>query len=230
MRSEIGRPRFRGLLRTAALGLALSASACVPMDTAIQAVFGRSMRDQPAFDPYENTLMPAEGSVSFISGNYPAQAGQVNLGEADGMGADVPPFTAADMASGGGLSAALVNPVPPTAESLARGKVVFERMCGVCHGPAGNPQEASILPKLQLMMAFPLANGGALLRSDGYIFGMITVGRGVMPAYGHQVPYYDRWNVVNYVRQLQGRIAAPAAAAPTAEGAPEPAAPAEGGR
>ena len=99
--------------------------------------------------------------------------------------------------------------------------------CEVCHGPAGNPQEAAILPKLQLMMAFPLASGGALIRSDGYIFGMITTGRGVMPPYGHQVSYYDRWNVVNYVRQLQGRIAAPAAA-----GAPAPAAAdsAQGGR
>jgi mono/diheme cytochrome c family protein len=77
------------------------------------------------------------------------------------------------------------------------------------------------------MMAFPLATGGALLRSDGYIFGMITVGRGVMPPYGHQIPYYDRWHVVNYVRQLQGRVAAPAT--PDAAAAPAPAAP-EGGR
>jgi mono/diheme cytochrome c family protein len=45
---------------------------------------------------------------------------------------------------------------------------------------------------------------------------MITVGRGIMPAYGHQIAHYDRWNVVNYVRQLQGRIPADGAApAPT---------------
>jgi len=216
------RDRSRGVLRAsvraAVLALALTSSACVPMDNVIQAIFGRSMRSQPSFDPYENTRMPADGSVSFISGNYPAAAGQVNLGEADGMGADLPAFTAADMATGGGPIANLANPVAPTAESLARGKVVYERMCGICHGPAGNPQEAAILPKLQLMMAFPLATGGALIRTDGYIFGMITTGRGVMPPYGHQVTYYDRWNVVNYIRQLQGRIAAPApgAAAPAA--------------
>jgi mono/diheme cytochrome c family protein len=219
----------RAALRGVVLALALTTSACVPMDNVIQSIFGRSMRDQPSFDPYENTRMPAEGSVSFISGNYPAQAGQVNLGEADGMGADVPPFTAADMASGGGLVANLANPVAPTAESLERGKVVFERMCGVCHGPAGNPQEAPILPKLPPMIAFPLASGGALIRSDGYIFGMITVGRGIMPPYGHQVSYYDRWNVVNYIRQLQGRISAPAAGA-AQPGQAAPADSAGGGR
>lgn len=214
--------RRRPFLIGAALVLSLQAGACVPLDNVMQQVFGRSMRSQPSFDPYENTRMPADGAVSFASGNFPARAGQVNLGQPEGPGMDIPAFTAADMASGGAPVVNLPNPVPPTAESLARGKVVFERMCGVCHGPAGNPQEAPILPKLPPMIAFPLASGGALLRSDGYIFGMITTGRGIMPPYGHQVAYYDRWNVVNYIRQLQGKIAAPAGEAP--------AAPAEGGR
>ena len=97
--------------------------------------------------------------------------------------------------------------------------------------PTGNPAEAPILPKLPAMVAFPLANGGALLRSDGYIYGMITVGRGIMPPYGHQIAHFDRWHVVNYIRQLQGRAGPPpqggAAAAP-ADGAAGPQAPAAG--
>ena len=28
-----------------------------------------------------------------------------------------------------------------------------------------------------------------------------------MPPYGHQIGHYDRWNVVNYIRQLQGSVA-----------------------
>lgn len=219
------RKRAQRALALGALALALQAAACIPMDDAMQAVFGRSMRSQPSFDPYENTRMPPDGAVSFVSGNYPGKPGEIAIAAPDGMGPDVPPFTAGDMAAGGAVASTLVNPVAPGAESLARGKVVFERMCGVCHGPAGNPQEAPILPKLPPMIAFPLASGGALLRSDGYIFGMITVGRGIMPPYGHQVTYYDRWNVVNYIRQLQGKISAPAAEA----AAPVPA-PAEGAR
>ena len=183
--------------RRAALALTLLLPACSPLDSAMQAVFGRSMRDQPSFDPYENTLLPADGAVSFASGNYPA-----------GLTQDVPTFTALDMAQGGAPVNALANPVPATEQSLARGEVMYDRMCAVCHGPEGNPQQAAILPKLPAMVAFPLASGLAVTRSDGYIFGMITVGRGIMPPYGHQVSYLDRWNIVNYVRQVQERTAA----------------------
>jgi mono/diheme cytochrome c family protein len=218
-----------------ALALALTLSGCIPMDDALQAIFGRSMRDQPSFDPYENPLMPPEGAVSFASGNHPGAAGQVNLGQPEGNPEDVPTLSplimAQSMAPGGPVND-MVNPVPATPASLERGKVVYDRMCAICHGPLGNPAEAPILPKLPPMVAFPLANGGALLRTDGYIYGMITVGRGIMPAYGHQIAHYDRWNVVNYIRQLQGRIpAAPAdGAAPGSAGgpaAPAPAAPGE---
>lgn len=194
--------------RRAALLVALLLPACSPMDTALQAVFGRSMRSQPSFDPYENPRMPADGAVSFSSGNYPATAGEVNLGQPAGLAEDVPPFTAADMARGGEVANALVNPVPATEESLARGQVMFTRMCAICHGPEGNPQQAVILPKLPAMVVFPLASGLATTRSDGYLFGMVTVGRGIMPPYGSQVSYFDRWHIVNYVRQLQGVTAA----------------------
>jgi len=31
----------------------------------------------------------------------------------------------------------------------------------------------------------------------------VRVGRGLMPAYGHQVSHFDRWHIVNYIRLLQ---------------------------
>jgi hypothetical protein len=40
-------------------------------------------------------------------------------------------------------------------------------------------------------------------RTDGYIFGMIRNGRGLMPPY-NRIEELDRWDVVNYVRALQG--------------------------
>jgi hypothetical protein len=40
-------------------------------------------------------------------------------------------------------------------------------------------------------------------RTDGYIFGMIRNGRGLMPPY-NRIEEMDRWDVVNYVRGLQG--------------------------
>jgi hypothetical protein len=38
--------------------------------------------------------------------------------------------------------------------------------------------------------------------SDGYIYGMIANGLGVMPSY-RRVPHGDRWYLVEYVRSLQ---------------------------
>jgi hypothetical protein len=40
-------------------------------------------------------------------------------------------------------------------------------------------------------------------RSDGYVFGMIRNGRGLMPTY-NRIEEADRWDVVNYLRALQG--------------------------
>jgi hypothetical protein len=58
-------------------------------------------------------------------------------------------------------------------------------------------------------------------RTDGYIFAVITVGRGLMPMYGDNIPAPDRWHIVNYVRSLQrqaGQTAPPAN--PAAAGSP----------
>ncbi len=201
--------RLRALVSL--LGVACAVAGCSPMDSALQAIFGRSMRDQNSFDPYENPLPPPDGAVSFSSGNHPSEPGQVNVGQPASPQEVLPEITPIVMAqalAGGGLVNEMANPVPATAESLARGKVVFDRMCAVCHGPLGVPSDAPILPKLPVMVAFPLASGGALIRTDGYLYGMITAGRGVMPAYGHQIAHFDRWNVVNYVRLLQGRVPA----------------------
>jgi mono/diheme cytochrome c family protein len=80
---------------------------------------------------------------------------------------------------------------------------MYERFCVVCHGAEGNSMQAPILDKLQMMAAFNLASGGAVFRTDGYIYGMIRVGRGIMPQYGHQMSHYDRWHIVNYIRSFQ---------------------------
>ena len=69
----------------------LLSAAVVVAVAAMVAVFGRSMRDQPSFDPYENTMLPPENSVSFSSGNFPAAPGEFNIGHPESV--DVPPFT-----------------------------------------------------------------------------------------------------------------------------------------
>jgi hypothetical protein len=49
--------------------------------------------------------------------------------------------------------------------------------------------------------------------SDGYLFAMIRNGRGAMPTY-NRIEEPDRWDVVNYVRGLQGKLGVTVATGP----------------
>ena len=205
-RDSAGRSRLRGFLLVAAVLVGAASGACVPLDDFMGDVFGRSMRDQRSFDPYEHTLLPPEGSVPFSAGNYAAGAYEVNLGQPEGSLSVPPPFTQGDMADRPEVVDTLTNPVAPTPASLARGEELYERLCVVCHGPDGSGRTGYIIEVFPAMAAYPLGSDAALAHSDGYIYGMIRVGRNLMPSYGHQIGHYDRWHVVNYVRQLQGLL------------------------
>jgi len=198
--------RIRARLPLVAALTVAAPGACVPLDDFMGDVFGRSMRDQRSFDPYENTLLPPEGSVPFSAGNYAQGPYQVNVGQPEGSPDLPPPFTQDDMADRPETVDTLTNPVAPTPESLARGEQLYERVCIVCHGPDGAGSTGYIFEVFPAMAAYPLRGEAALARSDGYIYGMIRVGRGLMPSYGHQIAHYDRWHLVNYVRRLQGLL------------------------
>jgi mono/diheme cytochrome c family protein len=103
--------------------------------------------------------------------------------------------------------AGIANPVPADARSLANGRKYYSINCAVCHGDAGKgdgPIVAKGFPGIPL--AGPASPAPS--RTDGYIWGMIRNGRGLMPTY-NRIEELDRWDVVNYVRGLQGRYAVP---------------------
>jgi mono/diheme cytochrome c family protein len=196
----------RSLMRPLAVALALvTLTGCKPLDDFMVALAGRSMRDQRSFDPYENTRLPAEGSVPFAGGNYPADEGTVNVGQPEGIA--LPYFTQLDLGLpgvGGPVIQGLVNPTDPSdAASLQRGQELYLRFCVVCHGPDGVGANAYIADKHLLLPAYNLSGPLVAAYSEQYIYAMIRVGRGVMPEYGSRISHFDRWHVVNYVRQLQ---------------------------
>lgn len=95
----------------------------------------------------------------------------------------------------------LENPTPVTAASLHNGRKYYEINCAVCHGEKGSGDGKATrygLPGITIIA------GPALERTDGYIFGVIRNGRGAMPSY-NRIEEMDRWDVVNYVRALQGQ-------------------------
>ena len=102
----------------------------------------------------------------------------------------------------------LSNPRTRTAESLNRGKWVYETYCLVCHGERGHGDgPVSLAGGGPFPGVVSLVDPARPHMSDGAIYGMIVeaqrMGRGLMPRYGDKVHGTDRWDVVNYVRSLQ---------------------------
>ena len=161
---------------------------------------GRSMRDSRSFDPYENPIAPPENSVPFASGNNTPGPGRLNTGQPE-AGLMPAAFSQADLFTP--LVGDLPNPVPADQASLERGEVLFNRICAVCHGPTGVGAQANLIDVWGLLVEYDLSGPDVAGYTDGYIYGMIRVGRGLMQPYGHQISHFDRWHIVNYVRVLQ---------------------------
>lgn len=174
----------RRLARLLAPGLLIGLAAC--QGNEIENALGKvawfsNMADQPAVEPYEEPArLPPEGSV-------PVDAG-VPLGAVDSY-ADVP------------------NPIPATAESLEIGKASYDIYCSVCHGPEGDGG-GTIEGPFPRGLINRLVATRAIEYTDGYMFGMISAGRGLMPNY-RRIPQDERWHIVNYVRQLQRQFEGP---------------------
>lgn len=96
----------------------------------------------------------------------------------------------------------LPNPTPADERSLENGRKNYQINCAVCHGAAGDGNGG--LKKVNPAYGFSpsLMTESARGRSDGYIYGMLRNGRGIMPSY-NRIEEADRWDVVNYVRALQ---------------------------
>lgn len=199
----------RGARALVAMLAVLAVGACKPLDDAMVAVFGRSMRDQRSFDPYENTRLAPENSIAFAAGNLPARDGEVNTGQPEGV--DIPRFGQADLGTpgvGNPVIQGLVNPVDPNDPvAMARGEEIYLRFCVVCHGPDGVGANANIAAQHPVLPAYNLAGDQVIGYSDQYLYALIRVGRGLMPEYGSRITHFDRWKVVNYVRQLQEQAA-----------------------
>lgn len=102
----------------------------------------------------------------------------------------------------------LENPLAGTEDELARGRRMYSEFCLPCHGEAGDGEGPVVNyddrtpARLPFVPALDLTAGTGPERSDGYIWGIIGSGRGLMPEY-RRIPREDRWAIVLHVRELQ---------------------------
>lgn len=94
-----------------------------------------------------------------------------------------------------------VYPYPITREVLLRGQERFNIYCSPCHDRLGNGNGMIVRRGYRRPPSYHIDR----LRQVpvGYIYDVITSGFGAMPDYAAQIPPYDRWAIVAYVRTLQ---------------------------
>jgi mono/diheme cytochrome c family protein len=98
--------------------------------------------------------------------------------------------------------------------TLARGQERFGIYCAPCHGLDGAGQ--GMVVKHGLIQPPTYHQDRLRHIPDGQIFATIENGIRNMPAYGPQIPTFDRWAIVSYVRALQiSQQGVPAQASPT---------------
>jgi mono/diheme cytochrome c family protein len=94
------------------------------------------------------------------------------------------------------------NPLPVTETLLARGHQRFDIYCAPCHGRLGDGN--GITKAIGDMPAVANLHDQRIIEmTDGEIFHTITMGKGLMGAYGPIVPAEDRWAIIAYLRVLQ---------------------------
>ena len=155
-------------------------------------------KQQPKIDPWEtpNDTTPFRGQ--------PQLSVPITGSAAPGF---IYPETPMGLAANSPYNA-IQNPVPADSASIERGRVQFQINCAVCHGPLGmgnGPATRYGMAGINIGAGGPAAN-----YADGYIFGMIRNGRGFMPSY-NRIEEHDRWDIINYLRTLQGKNTAIAA-------------------
>jgi mono/diheme cytochrome c family protein len=110
---------------------------------------------------------------------------------------------ALDVTGGQTPMSKVANPVAGTVTSVEAGRVAYQATCAACHGVdarGGGPLAGTTAVTPPSLTAH--LDG----HSDGDLFYWISNGMpGGMPAWADKLSETDRWNLVNYLRSINGR-------------------------
>jgi hypothetical protein len=146
------------------------------------------MRDQPRYEPYEESSFFADRSVMRAAAAGTVARGQLFVdshlytGEIHGKLAETFPFTV-------------------TQQLLEQGQERYDIFCTPCHGLVGDGE--GIVTEYGMRKPTSFHDPDLRDQPVGYYFLLISEGTRVMPGYATRIPPEDRWAIVAYIRALQ---------------------------
>jgi hypothetical protein len=93
------------------------------------------------------------------------------------------------------------NPYMAVNDSLLKqGEKLYDTFCLVCHGNKGDGMGHLFTSGLYPYPPASLISDKIKALPDGSIYHTVTVGYGIMGAYGSQILPDDRWKIISYIR------------------------------
>lgn len=99
----------------------------------------------------------------------------------------------------------LANPLTsPDLDDYKKGEQKYQTYCSPCHGVQGlgNGKVVGPYPRFSNVPP-PVISSKIKEWTDGQLYHIITMGRGLMGSYAYQIEPDDRWKLVAYIRKLQ---------------------------
>ena len=94
----------------------------------------------------------------------------------------------------------IVNPLTANTDVIKKGKVLYNKLCSICHGAKGKGDGMAGMALKPKPANFTKDNIKA--QSDGAIFWKLTEGKAPMAGYKDILKEEERWQLVIYIREL----------------------------
>lgn len=94
-----------------------------------------------------------------------------------------------------------LNPLPVTAQFMARGQERYQITCLPCHGTQGDGK--GITTKYGMVVIGNLHDPRIVRMGDGELFNTVSHGKNLMQGYAANISVPDRWAIIAYLRALQ---------------------------
>jgi mono/diheme cytochrome c family protein len=171
-------------LKSRRIGLALVAAGVLAVGTGCA-----DMKDQPRFEPYEQTDFFPDGRASreLVDGTVPRGFLREDDSYYRGLADD----------------GTFVDRMPVTVDAamLERGRERYDIFCSPCHSMTGDGNGMIVQRGYKQASSYHQPRLRAI--EDGYLYDVITNGFGQMAGYASMIDPDDRWAIVAYIRALQ---------------------------